>query len=447
VTAALGIDVGMSGVRAAVVDDGGKLLGAGWARTSARVSAQRAEADPHEWLQGALAAGAAAVAEGTGDVDAIAVSALGPAPVLVDGAGEPLAPALLFGLDRRAEAQRARLGVTHDHALPKLLWWAEHEPGLVARATTALDAAGYVVAGLSGAFTMDAITAEAYTVAGVEPPLPLPLPCDPLAHAGGLVQGAAEALGVVAGTPVIAGTLDSYADVAATGATPGVGCLLLGTTLIAYAVWHEPVTVPGLEVQHHPAPGVLIGGASVCGGATIAWIDDIAGGDAADLHALEPGAGGLLALPYLAGERTPVHDPGATGAVIGLTYATTRDELRRAFVDAVALSALDHADRLREHGVDPARWRAAGGATRNAALLHACCDALGRPLELMPHAGVALGPAALALRAAGVPWQPLPSRVIEPDAARTARFARLLGLYRAAYDGLAPTMHELAGLR
>ena len=92
----------------------------------------------------------------------------------------------------------------------------------------------------------------------------------------------------------------------------------------------------------------------------------------------------------------------------------------------------------------PHRWRVAGGATRNAALVHACCDALGRPLDVMPHAGAAIGPAALALRAAGARWQPSPERTIEPDAARSARFAALLGTYRGAYAGLAPTMHDLA---
>ena len=69
---------------------------------------------------------------------------------------------MLFGLDRRAEEQRARLGVNHDHALPKLQWWAEHEPERLARAATAVDAAGFVVAGLCGELVMDAITAEAY---------------------------------------------------------------------------------------------------------------------------------------------------------------------------------------------------------------------------------------------------------------------------------------------
>ena len=444
-TAGLGIDVGLSGVRAVVVDERGALLGTGRAESRAQLTADRAEADPCEWLLGALEAGAAAVAEAGVEVDAIGVSALGPAPVLVTANGEAVSPALLFGLDRRAEEQRARLGVTHDHALPKLLWWAEHEPERMARAATAVDAAGFVVAGLCGELVMDSITAEAYVVEGVDPPVPLPPPCDPLARAGGLLPGPAAVLGVAAGTPVIAGTLDSYADVAGTGAAPGTGCLLLGSTLIAYAVWPEPVAVPGLEVQHQPAPGVLVGGSSVCGGATLDWLGELLGQAGGDLHALHPGAGGLLVLPYLAGERTPVNDPHASGAVLGLTYSTTRDELCRAFVDAVALSALDHADRLRAHGVDPARWRVAGGATRNVALLHACCDALGRPLDVMPHAGAAIGPAALALRAAGAPWQPSPKRTIEPDAVRTARFAELLGTYRGAYAGLAPTMHELGG--
>jgi sugar (pentulose or hexulose) kinase len=65
----------------------------------------------------------------------------------------------------------------------------------------------------------------------------------------------------------------------------------------------------------------------------------------------------------------------------------------------------------------------------------------------MPHAGAAIGPAALALRAAGARWQPSPERTIEPDAARTARFAVLLEAYRGAYAGLTPTMHALADLR
>src|SRR4029077_6347174 len=132
----------------------------------------------------ALEAGSAAVAEAGVAGGAIAVSALGPARVRSTREGEAVSPALLFGLDRRAEEQRGRLGVTHDHALPKLLWWAENEPERIAPAATAVDAAGVVVAGALGELGMDAITAEGYGIPGFDPPLPLPPPCDPLARVG-----------------------------------------------------------------------------------------------------------------------------------------------------------------------------------------------------------------------------------------------------------------------
>ncbi len=119
-------------------------------------------------------------------MDAIAVCALGPAPVLVDASLEPLTPALLFSLDRRAEAERDRLGPTHDHALPKLLWWREHEPELWERAAWALDATGFLVARLTGVPVQDTITLRDYVHPTEEPPLPLPEPLDPLALAGGL---------------------------------------------------------------------------------------------------------------------------------------------------------------------------------------------------------------------------------------------------------------------
>ena len=120
------------------------------------------------------------------DVDAVAVCALGPAPLLVDASLEPLTPALLFSLDRRAESERERLGTTHDHALPKLLWWREHEPSLWRRAAWALDLTGFLVTRLTGVPVQDAITHADYAHPAEEFPLPVPEPLEPLAHAGGL---------------------------------------------------------------------------------------------------------------------------------------------------------------------------------------------------------------------------------------------------------------------
>ena len=115
-------------------------------------------------------------------IDAIGVSALGPAPVLVDDSLAAVAPALLFSRDTRAEPQRralcAQLGLrddelNHDHAIPKLEWWRECDPERFERASLAMDATGFIVAQLTGEPTMDTITACDYALPGV----PCPVPC------------------------------------------------------------------------------------------------------------------------------------------------------------------------------------------------------------------------------------------------------------------------------
>ena len=155
----------------------------------------RFEHDPGAWLAGALESARAVQAAGDADVVVIGIGALGPAPVLVDKRLEPLTPALLYGLDRRAEDQRARLAVPVDHALPKLLWWQEHHPALYSRAAWALDAAGFLVAALTGRPTMDSITRLAYEHPVVEVSALLPAPVEPLAEAAGLRREAAPRSG------------------------------------------------------------------------------------------------------------------------------------------------------------------------------------------------------------------------------------------------------------
>jgi xylulokinase len=291
---------------------------------------------------------------------------------------------------------------------------------------------------------MDAVTALDY--AGGASPVRLPEPRDPLALAGGLIPAAARAIGLRAGTPVAVGTYDTYVDLAGLGVRRhGDAAVLLGSTLAVYAaVEHDP-GIPALDVTPYPGAGLLAGGTTASAGSALAWLEAIVGATAsADAPALEPGAGGLLALPYLAGERTPIRDPDARGALVGLTLSTTGAELYRSFLDAVALSARDHAERLTSHGLAPLRWRAGGGGTRDAAWLQAVADALAAPLDVVAHAGEAVGPADLALRAIGTDTSPAVVRTVEPDAERAARYDELYELYTALYDTLVPTLHTLA---
>jgi xylulokinase len=435
--------VGLSGVRAAVLDDAGRLLGAARRALPARIGAGRAEQDPGAWLEAALEAGLEA-ADGR-QVDAVAVGALGPAPVLVDSSLEPLTPALLFSLDRRAEP--GPLGVTHDHALPKLLWWRSHEPDLWRQAAWGLDATGFLVARLTGVPTQDTITRRDWAHPEEPEPLPLPVPVDPLAVAGSLTPASARTLGQRPGIPVAAGAYDTYADVLAAGVrAPGDACVLLGSTLVVCAVVEAPVEADGLETSPYLGDGLVLGGWTASAGSALDWFTRTLG-DPGDVASLEPGAGGLVALPYLAGERTPVWDPGARGVVLGLTLVTQRGELYRALVDAVALAARDHLERLRDVSAAPARWRARGGGVRHDAWLGATCDALGAPLDVVSHAAEAVGPALLALRAIGTEVDLPVEREVLPDPRRAARFDELYDVYRELYPATAALVHRAAGDR
>jgi xylulokinase len=469
---ALGFDVGLSGVRATVVRDDGLLVAAARRpHRRARMADGIAEHDPEEWLEGVAATGREALAATprTGahaaasapapSIRAVGVAALGPAPLLVDAGLRPLTKALLFALDRRSEPQRlemaarapsGRAGETLDNALPKLAWWLEHDPDAAAQAAWALDATGFVVASLTGVPVMDSVTARDYALPGVEPPVPLPPPVDPTAVAGGLSAAWAERLGVQPGIPVTAGTYDSFVDLAAAGVRrPGDGGLVLGsTTIVCRAVGEGFEPPPGLGLSAYPGDGLLAGGWTLSGGLALDWFSDRfgAGDDVVRAAAgLEPG--GMLALPYLAGERTPLWDPSARGALIGLTRDSGPADVYRALVDSLALTALDHAERLEPQlGPCPA-WRATGGGTRHALWPQATADALGAPLEIAPDAGEAVGPALLALRAIGADPERRPSAVIEPDPSRTERYRELLPAFRELARAVAPLLRALQSSR
>jgi xylulokinase len=451
----LGIDLGLSGARAAVLDDSGRLLGRG--RVDHRPGGQvddRIERDPGVWIDDVVAAARCALGDaGHPDIAAIGIGALGPCPVLLDDDLQPLGPAPLFSIDGRAQPQRRQLidslgldetVVGQDHVVPRLHWMREHEPARFARATRVVDATGFLVAMLTKRAVMDPITVQDHLLPGVAEPVALPELLPPDSIAGGLQTDVAARLGLPPGIPVTVGTYDSYVDIAGAGAVAaGDACMLLGTTLIVGRVTAEGVAADGLRCVPYFGEACFLGGWTSAAGSVLSWSTRIFGEAAANEGArLPPGAGGLVALPYFAGERAPIWDTEARGALLGMTLDTTGAELCRALLDAVVLSGLDLATRLGEAIGLPEVWRAAGGGTRQPAWAQAMCDAVGRPVEIVAHAGEAAAAAHLALRALGRPVAPRIERVLQPDMKRHKRYAALYPIYRGLYPQLLSSMHE-----
>jgi xylulokinase len=100
-----------------------------------------------------------------------------------------------------------------------------------------------------------------------------------------------------------------------------------------------------------------------------------------------PGSGGLVLVPYFAGERTP-NRPNATGTVSGLRPDVTREQLARAAFEGVVCSALDALDALQSVGIatGAGRMLLVGGGARSAAYRQVLADIAGREVEV-PHGG------------------------------------------------------------
>jgi xylulokinase len=460
----LGIDLGLSGVRAAVMSSDGVVVGVSDRhRITTRTAVGRAEQDPIDWLEGVARAATEALASVEGRrIAGVGISALGPAPVIVDKDLEPLTPALLFSLDTRAEPQRRRLcdllglpdsALNHDHAIPKLQWWADQRPAWWGDAACVLDATGFIVSRLTGIPVMDRITHEDYELPGVTAPVPTPDPVEPTAVVGPLTAAWAERLGLRPDVPVFAGIYDSYGDTAAAGALGhDDACLVLGSTLIIGVVQDRvPEKLDGLITAPHLGTGRLVGGWTTSGGTALDWARGLLAGtprDELDAFALSssPGAGGLVFLPYLAGERSPVHDPHASGVLLGATGETTPGEIYRAVLDGVVLSVRDHAERLAVAGIRPSRWRVRGGGAANRALVQGIADAVRAQLDVTEHPGDPVGPCVLALHGLGLPARVRVVDSYHPNPDRSQRYDRLFGVYAGLYPSLHTYMHDLRRL-
>jgi xylulokinase len=197
------------------------------------------------------------------------------------------------------------------------------------------------------------------------------------------------------------------------------------------------------------------------GGSLSWWRERLGGGASFDelvgeAEAVEPGAEGLLFLPYLTGERTPHLDPHARGAFVGLTVRHGRGHMTRAVMEGVAFSMRDGLEIMRGLGTPDGDLRAVGGGARSPLWLSLQADVYGRTIRRTEvDEGPAYGAALLGGVAAGVfadvaeasARVRLRDEVTEPDAERARRYDELHAVYASLYGAMREQMHELARSR
>lgn len=440
-----------------------------------------AEEDPEEWWANACAITRELVSSAgidPGEIAAIGTTGMLPAVVLLDEQGRLLRRSIQQSdgrcgaeveelrreVDQDAFLARCGNGVNQQLVTAKLRWIERNEPEVFRRIATVFGSYDFVNWRLTGARRVeqnwaleagfvdvtrgviaDDLVALAHVGRGAVPELAA-------SHevVGRLTAKAAEQTGLAAGTPVVAGAADMIASALAAGVTePGQVLLKFGGAVDILVATDRVLPDPRLYLDYHLVPGFFMpNGCMSTGGSGLNWFartfasGEVARAEASGLSlhqhldrlaaARPPGSNGLTVLPYLLGEKTPIHEPDARGVIDGLTLTHELGDLWRAFLEGYAYAIAHHVAVLRDIGHEPRTFIATDGGSASEVWMGIVADVLQAPVQrLAGHPGSALGAAWTAAIGTGLAsdWSGIGGFVsqadrIEPDPANAEVYAR-----------------------
>lgn len=443
-----------------------------------------AEVDPDRWRQAMLRAVWQLPEAMRAGVCSLGVTGLFPALIAMDEAGQALRPAILYS-DRRStgvveELRRrglydrlARAGgaepVPGTTSVLSFLWLREHEPEVDARARWIGHATTWIGAWLTGELAMDrsnaSMTGLLDTASGswsrpimeelqIAPDRWPPV-VDSSRPTGALREEPARLLGLPPGLPVTLAGGDTPCAAVGAGCVDEGDCFLsTGTTDTLCLCMNEYRFEPRLFCAAHAlsqrwlsmAPTLYTGGA-------LEWCGRIVGAGTRDAvervlslaDGVPPGAGGLVFLPYLMGERCPIRDPQARGVLLGLTPASGLPEIARAVVDGGALAIRTCLEALPSAGRVPQTITVVGRPASSELLNRARAAATGTAMVALEfREATILGAAACGAVAGGMVDQHLEitgpylkrTHRYDPDPEAAKVYEHLLPIYRDLYQAL-----------
>jgi xylulokinase len=439
----VGIDIGTSSVKAVAADGDGIVVATARVPHEVRVPMPgRFEHDADAaWRRGPRAA-LAEVAKDL-NVRGVSVAAMVPSLTAVGDDGVPVLPGLLYGDERGRAGRGDQAGSPAESGeLLGFLRWAAGEAPDAAGFWPAQAVANHALGGVGVLDTSTASTAyPLFDMKAWDPAVATEVGTKteqlprlvPTGWKAGLIDGD--------GAPLGSGCIDALAEQLVAGADDdGDVLVILGTTLIVWAVTTSETPVPGYWTIPHTAPGkLLVGGPSNAGGLFCNWVAAMLGD--AD-GPVDPQRVPVWA-PYPRGERTPLHDVSRRAVLCDLDLTHDASAVRRAAFEASGFVVRRVLDTAREHtGLEPRRLVATGGGTRVDDWVQAVADATRVPVDCVavPEGG-AYGSAWLARIAGGLEepgamtegrrWAKVGRRV-EPDPAWTSamdgRYERFLSL-------------------
>lgn len=486
----LGLDIGTSSSKGVLVTTDGTLVAR--AERQHTLSIPRPGWAEHDaiaiWWDDAVSLLRELTSVATGPIVALGASGIGPCFVPVDAADFPLRAAILYGIDTRATAEiselTARYGadrilsrggsaLTSQAVGPKLLWLQRHEPEVWHQTRRIFMASSYLVRRLTGAYVLDHHSASQcdplYDMAladwsrdwavDIAPEIEFPKLLWPAEVAGHVTAEAAAVTGLPAGIPMVAGTIDAWAEAASVGVRrPGDTMLMYGTTMFIVEVVDRllPDRTIWATAGVEPGSRTLAAGMSTSGALT-GWFRQLVGMPSfetlvTEASAVPAGSHGLVVLPYFAGERTPIFDADARGLILGLTLEHTRGHIYRALLESTGYGIRHILAAFLEAGSPPRRLVAVGGGTKGGLWTRIVSDITGITQEVPAVTiGAAYGDARFAGIGAGLvepdsDWSQV-AQVITPDPAHRRTYDEIYDAYLALYPATRDQAHRLAAFQ
>ncbi len=498
----LGIDLGTGSCKSLVVSEKLEILGFASSEYSALDVGRRwQEQDPDSLLQAAIDSARSALkksSQSPRDCRAISLGGALHSLVALDNKGKPLT-GLLTWADGRASNQAARIKksslaiqlyqetgcpVHPMYPLYKIMWLREERPETFSKTRRFISGKEYVLWKLTGEFRVDYSVASGSGLMDVRSLLWSPLclemsgtreemlsePANPTLPVGGLHGEVGQELGLERDVPVILGSSDAVNSSLGAGATrPHQATCMVGTSGALRIISPTPILDARARTWCYAIDQGhwLVGGAINNGGVALSWLRDCLNealmlkGEK-DLLSFdeilemaqkaEPGAGGVLCLPFFAGERSPYFNPNARAVFLGLTLEHGLAQLSRALIEGIGYRFRSIKEVLSELGIGVEEAMASGGFTRSSFWLQVMADVLGIPLRV-PRWGETsvLGAALWAIRNTSGQMElekmaDLVSQTEEvyPNPVNRSLYDRLFSMYERAYESLCPVLEEMA---
>lgn len=499
----IGLDIGTTGCKAMVFAQDGAVLGQ--ARREYSIQSPQpgwAEQDAEQvWALAWQCLRQAVTAVADDPPVALAISCQGEAVIPVDSEGRALRPAIL-GMDTRTTAENAWLVETFGaedlfqrtgmpvhtiNTLPKLLWLQRHEPELWHQAHQFLLYEDFFLRRLGGEAVISVCLAsrtQMMKLASADwdddilarSQIERSRLANPAPLQGGVVgklrPALRQELGLSNDLWLVSGGHDQACAALGSGViAPGLAMVSTGTAEVVEVAMATPALAPdlrdgGISVYRHVVPGLYVAMTlNHSGGLLLRWFRDAlgrwemeqaatTGADAYDLLLQDAPAGptGLLLLPHFAGSGTPTLDVHSKGAILGMTFATTKADLAKAVLEGLTYELRINLDLLRAAGVEIAELHAVGGGARSELWLQLKADICNTPLRvpqvtdaaclgaaLLAGVGANVYPDLAAAVAQTVRWR----KHMTPTPLRVNAYAPRFALYRRLHPLLAELLHAL----